>query len=144
LTGGNLSYNLLIVEFLETLISADHHAEVIKDVGIFGLKTLIALNSKSIVVILNFLTNVIQINGDFKVDYSILRVSSLSFALGIIFSLASVLATYLIAKNNYAHSLGIAEKSSARPLLLMILPAVVSFVSFAVGLGLSVYAIGAL
>ena len=119
-------------------------AEVIKDVGIFGLKTLVVLNSGAALAVLAFLGNLHSKDiGERFVFLSDLKCSMILFLAGITFALLSGLSAYIIAQIEIYNSHKIKDRngSFALFLLTLILPAILSFFLFVAGFCVVVFSV---
>ena len=75
------------------------HNDVIKDVGIFGLKTLVTLNSGAVIVLLAFLGNIYgKKGGSISIDVTNIKNSMFLFLFGICAALLSIFLTYMLAQ----------------------------------------------
>lgn len=109
-------------------------AEVIKELGLFGLKTLLTLNAGACLAILVFLGNVLAAeNTAAKVEASAIRCSMLWFIIGIALALFAVTATYILAQLQMSGNARALKLSSFAFLAIMILPAICSFIAFSIG-----------
>jgi len=117
------------------------HAEIVKELGIFGLRTLVLINSGAAVVLLAFLGNAIQVEvSRFDVDLNLIKRAMIAFVAGIALAMLSVMATYVLAQISIAR--GNSEKQRALWFVaIMTGPAVLSFLSFAGGVFLAVSAV---
>lgn len=68
--------------------------EIVKDLGVFILKTLVTINSGGAVVMLTFVGNARQHN-IFPVDIEHIRISMLSFCAGVFFSMCLAFIAYV-------------------------------------------------
>ena len=109
----------------------DHNA-VIKDVGIFGLKTLVALNSGAVIVLLAFLGNISgNKTGSIDIDIGSIKTSMILFFVGICFSLISIVTTYILSQ--YHDNSRIENMKPFCFISIMLVPALLSFVFFSLG-----------
>lgn len=117
-------------------MSQTNRAEVVKEVGIFGLKTLLTLNSGAALVLLTFVGNVYgKTETSIVINLFWLKSAMGMFLAGIFFVMLSVMSTYLLAQLSPAgHSRGF--------LSWMVAPAVLSFVSFALGFLCAIFSLG--
>lgn len=123
-------------------MSEDIQEKVIKDVGIFGLKTLLALNSGAAIVLLAFVGNVYgQTEPTLALDLGRLKWAMGCFLAGIAFAMGSVAVTYVLAQLQNARRNATTHLSIGGFLAWMVGPAVASFLCFAGGY---IFAIGAL
>ncbi len=103
--------------------------DVIKDVGIFGLKTLVTLNSGAVIVLLAFLGNIYgKESGSINIDIANIKDSMCLFLFGICTALLSIAVTYLLAQLHQEPWV----KNMPRYCLIsiMVVPALFSFVFF--------------
>jgi hypothetical protein len=123
-------------------MSADHHTEVIKEVGIFGLKTLLTLNSGASIVLLAFVGNIYgQDSPTLALDLARLKCAMGLFLAGITSAMLSVTFTYILSQLNEAGNPRIGRMSVAGFLAWMIVPAVVSFLFFGAGFLMAICAL---
>jgi hypothetical protein len=121
----------------------DYHAEVVKDVGIFGLKTLVALNSGAAVVLLAFLSNIYgHSDPNMTLHLAPLRWATVFFVVGIAGAMVSLTMTYILAQLGGMGHAKIGEMHPAHFLALMIVPAVASFLFFGGGCACAMIAFG--
>ena len=123
---------------------AEHRADVIKDLGIFGLKTLITLNSGASVVILAFLGNILgEPDPRMDIDVGLIRLAMIFFLVGIGSAMASVTATYVIAQLRGAGDPRVSGLSANGFLAWLVVPAVISFIMFTAGFLSAVFSLSA-
>lgn len=114
---------------------------LIESLGLFALKMLLTLNSGATVILLALLGSVIKESARFPVHVPHLQGAMLLFLAGIACAAAAIAVTYVLAQ--------FAVMSWPRPpvrpdthVALMIIPALLSFVCFAVGFVRATYAFG--
>ncbi len=123
-------------------MSADHHTEVIKEVGIFGLKTLLTLNSGASIVLLAFVGNIYgQESPTLALDLARLKCAMGWFLAGITSAMLSVLFTYNLSQRIGAGDPRISRMSEVGFRARMIAPAVVSFLCFGAGFLMAIFAL---
>ena len=107
-------------------------SDVIKDVGIFGLKALVTLNSGAVIVLLAFLGNTYGKEGSsINIDIANIKVSMFLFLFGISTAFLSIVVTYLLAQ---LHQEPWVKNMSRYCLIsIMVVPALLSFVFFVLG-----------
>ena len=101
------------------------NAEAIKDVGIFGLKTLVALNSGASLVLLTIIGNIFNNDrpSDF-IDLDSMKCAMSLFLTGIIFAMASVAFTYCLGQLSAIKHASIEDMNPVNFILWMIVPAI--------------------
>jgi hypothetical protein len=106
-------------------------AEVVKEVGLFGLKSLITLNSGAIIVALTFIANLSgEGSGAIEVDVEGFKTAMGFYLGGVVGALGSVLMTYILAQGRFSGSQWF--------LHMMLVPAVLSGFMFLVGSGVAI------
>lgn len=116
-------------------------SDVIKDVGIFGLKTLVTLNSGATIVLLAFLGNTVgKEGGSISVDIGNIRCSMFLFLFGICGALLSIILTYVFAQER--EELWVKNMPPRCRLSIMLVPAIFSFAFFLIGFVLAALSIG--
>lgn len=124
-------------------MSENPHADVIREVGIFGLKTLLTLNSGAAIVLLTFVGNVYgEPETAILIDLLLLKWAMVAFLGGISCAMLSVTATYLLSQFSGAQHPAIERMSSAAFLAWMVGPAVASFLFFVAGFLCATFALG--
>lgn len=124
-------------------MSATSAGEVVKEVGIFGLKTLIAMNAGAIVVMLGFTGSFVNgENSNVSLDFYMIRFALVAFLIGIAMALCATLATYVLAQMSASES-PIFDLSFFGFLAWMIVPSALSFVFFVFGAFLAIFSFGA-
>lgn len=120
----------------------DTHANTVREVGLFSLKTLVTLNSGASIVLLAFLGSAYSNDTiELHPDIALLKCAMWMFFLGITSALASAAITYILAQRAVYNGGSIKKLSFNLFMSLMILPAVLSFVFFCVGFALAIEAI---
>lgn len=118
------------------------HGEVVREIGVFILKTLITLNSGAAIVLLTFTgSTVTNEKSQIRVDLDQLRIAMIWFLVGITGAMIAAAFTYFMGQAQYA---GWRPKSACtRQLLIwgMALPAFLGFLAFAVGFYVAAIAI---
>jgi hypothetical protein len=115
-------------------MSDNAHSDVVREVGIFGLKALITLNSGGSLVVLSFLGSVIGAEENIlSVNVPAFKWSIGVFLAGIFFAMVSVISTYVLAQMSAARHPRLATMGFAFHLSWMVVPAMLSFFAFAVG-----------
>lgn len=123
-------------------MGVDHHAEVIKEVGIFGLKTLLTLNSGAAIVLLALVGNIYgQDSPTLALDIGRLKWAMGMFLAGIASAMFSVTTTYILSQLISVGHPRIKRMSTAGFLAWMITPAVLSFVFFGAGFLMAISAL---
>ncbi|MFT4012871.1 MAG: hypothetical protein QM682_05590 [Paracoccus sp. (in: a-proteobacteria)] len=110
----------------------DMNGGVIKELGMFGLKSLLTLNAGSCLALLAFLANILAAEKTTaKIDLVTLRLSLIYFIAGIGLVLLAVVVTYIQAQLAFVGKAG--PQRLWAFLSLMIAPSFLSFVAFACG-----------
>jgi|GEM_PF-2216016 len=121
---------------------SEAHITVIRELGIFGLKTLLTPNGGAVVVLLAFLGNVVGADGsNIPAVVTDFQSAVTAYLVGIFLSMASVFSTYLIAHFNLRYLHKAAESQVSLPFYLrpavqiaaMVLPAFMGFAAFVIG-----------
>lgn len=122
-------------------MSSEIHGEVVKEVGLFGLKTLLTLNAGASIVLLTFVGTTLDAETTrLPINYDVIEWAMMFFLGGIAAALVSVTSTYILAQLS---GIGRASQMSAwRFLAWMIIPAVLSFLLFATGVLTALCAVG--
>lgn len=109
-----------------------HVIELVKELGMFALKSLLTLNAGACLALLAFLANVLSADkSSAHIDLATLRMSLGWFLAGIGFVFLEIAISYLVAQLS---SVGRALTQNLWCFLsLMILPPLLSFVAFACG-----------
>lgn len=106
--------------------------DVIKDVGIFGLKTLVILNSGAVIVLLAFLGNTYgREAGPININVADIKYSMFLFLFGICAALLSIFLTYMLAQMHEKPR--VKNMSGCCIISIMVVPALFSFVFFVWG-----------
>lgn len=120
------------------------HGEVVREIGVFIMKTLITLNSGAAIVLLTFTgTTMTSDKAKIQVDLEQLRFAMLMFLAGITGAMITAAVTYFSGQAQYA---GWRPSSQlVRRLLIwgMALPALVGFIAFGFGFYVAATAITA-
>lgn len=125
-------------------MAAEHRADVIKEVGVFGLKTPNKLNSGASIVILAFLGNVFgESDPRMTIDIDLIRCAMILFLLGIGAAMASVAATYILAQLQGTGDPRVSGLSPNGFLGWLVGPAVISFIMFVAGFLSAVFSLSA-
>lgn len=110
-------------------MSTEIHANVAKEVGIFGLKTLLTLNSGAAIILLSFVGNIYRkADNAITLDLSLLKCAMSMFLAGITGAMISVIITYVFSQKSVA-----GRPLPDRALTWMVMPAALSFLFFAGG-----------
>lgn len=106
--------------------------DVIKEIGFFGYRSLITLNSGAFVVILTFVANASE-NGEFELDSFWLKLSMCAFLLGLTLTFISAAIAYVQAQLNLS-GLALPMGSSVRGHMFWLLtPVIFAFLAFMIG-----------
>lgn len=103
--------------------------DIVKDVGIFGLKTLVTLNSGAVIVLLAFLGNTYCNKADsISIDITSIKCSMFVFLGGICAAFLSIVLTYVLAQSH--EEPWVENMPSHYFLSIMMVPAFLSFAFF--------------
>ncbi|WP_179378221.1 hypothetical protein [Jannaschia marina] len=110
------------------------NAEVIKESGLFALKTLITLNGGGIIAVFAFLGSALR-EGTFEklVSLSDIKWATGLFVLGIVAAIASLATTYILAQLQFTVPRTLERIGSVGFIGAMVFPAALSIVFFTCG-----------
>lgn len=106
---------------------------LIESIGIFALKTLLTLNAGATVVLLALLGSLQDDTPKLTVDVPALQYAMIAFLVGIVFVLVSIAVTYVLAQLSLANWPDGEGFGMVPHLMLMMVPAIVSFLAFGYG-----------
>ena len=109
---------------------------VIKDIGIFAIKSLLTLNAGAIIVLLTFVGN---IDDSATVAFDIIRLkeSMFAFLLGLSMVFGAITVTYFSAQQHLSN-LGFSGQSFSWFIVKMVVPSALSFFAFVIGVFLAI------
>jgi hypothetical protein len=128
----------------QVTIDRKHEQELVKDLGLFAIKTAITLCSGGFIVILTFLGSTLE-NSAVNVDIAQLKIALFFLLTGIVFSAIAVFVSYLIAQtrlgNGGLNSLD--RKGGPWFIIVQSFPLITAFILFACGASFAIMSFGA-
>jgi hypothetical protein len=112
----------------------EHNLAVVKELGVFGLKTVLTLNSGALIVLLTFTGSMLTSERAFLVvSFDLIEAAMVAFLFGITFNLASIVATYTLAYDLASESPILKSMTGFDHWFVQVAPVVVAFGFFWIG-----------
>lgn len=121
----------------------EHNLSVVKDLGIFGLKTVLTLNSGALIVLLTFTGSMLTSErASFAIKFDLIESAMVAFLIGITFCLISIVVTYSLAYDLASVKPNLRSLTGFDHWFVQVTPVVVAFGFFWVGVLVALSAVG--